>query len=254
MTCSTCGASVPPGRSRCATCGAPAGHLAATAPAAPGSRACPRCGWGGEGEGYFSRGANVAKLIGVTVLTSGVGAPIYFLLRYNHRICPRCGTSWGEHGRRSLGRVPAVRAPRDDPEFAVSRGRGLRRAPLVLYTMGALLAGVGVVEGEATQVAVGVGAGAGGWVVQRKEREARERRRQELLESLAPAVLKLAAQRGGVLTVSEVAASLGWTLPRATKVLQHMDDGMRVDSEVTDEGVIVYQFRELGHAPARLSP
>ena len=58
-------------------------------------------------------------------------------------------------------------------------------------------------------------------------------------------MLQLDADRGGRLTVSEVAAQLGWTLPRAEKVLNSLEDGYRVSSDVTDEGLIVYDFREL---------
>jgi hypothetical protein len=61
-------------------------------------------------------------------------------------------------------------------------------------------------------------------------------------------VLRLAAEQGGRLTVTEVAAHLGWPMRRAEKILQSLDDGVRVDSEVTDEGVIVYEFREIVHA------
>ena len=255
MTCSICGAPVPAGRTRCATCGTAvaARSQAPTVPAeSAGPNSCPRCRFAGTGEGYFSRGANVAKLLGVTVLTSGLGAPVYFLLRYNHRICPRCGANWGEHGRRSMVRGGASQPNHPDSVAALTGSESsLRKATFVLYTMGALLAGAGAVQGEVAPVAVGAGAGVGGYVVQQNLRRTRERRRQALLESLVPSVLQLAAQKGGRLTVSEVAAGLGWTMPRATKVLTHLDDGIRVDSEVTDEGVIVYEFRELSHALAR---
>ena len=42
------------------------------------------------------------------------------------------------------------------------------------------------------------------------------------------------------------------TLRRAEKVLQSLDDGLRVNSEVTDEGVIVYDFLELKRPMDRL--
>ncbi len=209
------------------------------------AHACPRCRYAGSGESYFARGTNVAKLLGITVLTGGFGAPVYYLLRHSHKICPRCGMNWGEQGRRSLVRAPASQAreaelvPPDRSELSLKRGT------FVLYTLAALLAGGGAVQGDVGQMAAGVGAAAGGYVMQRNLRQARERRRQMLLESLVPTVLRLAAQHGGHLTVSDVAAGLGWTLPRATKVLQHLDDGIRVDSRVTDEGMIVYEFREL---------
>ena len=53
------------------------------------------------------------------------------------------------------------------------------------------------------------------------------------------------------------ATRLGWTLPRAEKVLDSLEDGYRVCSEVTDDGLIVYEFRELLFAhpepPTRLA-
>jgi hypothetical protein len=179
------------------------------------------------------------------VLTGGIGAPVYYLLRHSHQICPRCGMNWGEEGRRSLAHaaVPQIRDVEALPEgrFELS----LKRGTFVLYTLAALLAGGGAVQGDVGKMAAGVGAGAGGYVMQRNLRQARERRRQMLLDALVPPVLRLAAQHGGRLTVSDVAAGVGWTLPRATKVLQYLDDGVRVDSQVTDEGMIVYEFREL---------
>lgn len=207
--------------------------------------ACPRCRYAGSGESYFAGGTNVAKLLGITVLTSGIGAPVYYLLRHSHQICPRCGMNWGEQGRRSLLRTAASEGREAESLPAVGTERSLKRGTFVLYTLAALLAGTGTVQGDPGRVAAGVGAGAGGYVMQRNLRQARERRRQMLLDSLVPPVLQLAAQRGGHLTVSDVAAGLGWTLPRATKVLQYLDDGIRVDSQVTDEGMIVYEFREL---------
>jgi CTP-dependent riboflavin kinase len=96
-------------------------------------------------------------------------------------------------------------------------------------------------------------AAAAGLVVRRVADRDRERRRAALLSSLQPPVLQLAARRGAQLTVTETAAELGWSLRRAEKVLQSLDDGVRVSSEVTDEGVIVYEFRELArslHPPA----
>ncbi|CAN5826880.1 hypothetical protein BH23GEM5_BH23GEM5_17000 [soil metagenome] len=210
------------------------------------THACPRCRYAGSGESYFARGTNVAKLLGVTVLTSGIGAPVYYLLRHSHQICPRCGMNWGEKGRRSsLVRAPAAQAREAELVPPGRSERSLKRGTFVLYTLAALLAGGGAVQGDVGQMAAGVGAGAGGYVMQRNLRQARERRRQMLLDSLVPPVLRLAAQHGGRLTVSDVAAGLGWTLPRATKVLQYLDDGVRVDSQVTDEGMIVFEFREL---------
>jgi hypothetical protein len=81
----------------------------------------------------------------------------------------------------------------------------------------------------------------------------RQKRREALLSALQLPVLQLAGRKRGQLTVTEVAAELGWTMRRAEKVLQSMDDGLRVTSDVTDEGVIVYNFPELTRSGGRLS-
>ena len=62
-------------------------------------------------------------------------------------------------------------------------------------------------------------------------------------------VLLLATEKGGTLTVTEVAASLNMSLSAAEEVLDRMDDGLRVRSDVTDQGIIVYEFPELRHHP-----
>ena len=62
-------------------------------------------------------------------------------------------------------------------------------------------------------------------------------------------VLLLATEKEGTLTVTEVAASLDLSLSAAEGVLDGMDDGLRVRSDVTDEGIIVYEFPELRHHP-----
>jgi hypothetical protein len=64
-----------------------------------------------------------------------------------------------------------------------------------------------------------------------------------------------AARRNGTLTVTEVATELELSIPAAEKILTGMDDGFRVLSEVTDEGILVFQFPELRHRrPGTLEP
>jgi hypothetical protein len=60
-------------------------------------------------------------------------------------------------------------------------------------------------------------------------------------------ILRLASARGGTLTVTEVAADLNISLPAAEKILTSMDDGFRVRSDISDEGVIYYGFPGLRH-------
>ena len=55
-------------------------------------------------------------------------------------------------------------------------------------------------------------------------------------------VLRLAGMRGGTLTVTEVAADMNISLPAAEKILEGMDDGFRVRSEISKEGVLYYEF------------
>ena len=119
--------------------------------------------------------------------------------------------------------------------------------------LAAILMTVGIAELEAVPALFGALAGGGAFMLHRTARAQREARRAALLSQLQLPVLKFAAERGGRLTVTEVAAHLGWTLPRAEKVLESLEDGYRVSSDVTNEGVIVYEFLELMHAPERLT-
>jgi hypothetical protein len=47
--------------------------------------------------------------------------------------------------------------------------------------------------------------------------------------------------------VTEVASDLNLSLPAAEKVLTSMEDGFRVRSEITKEGVLYYEFPEVLH-------
>lgn len=58
-------------------------------------------------------------------------------------------------------------------------------------------------------------------------------------------ILSLAEEKGGVLTVTDVARSLGVTQAEADALLSGMADGSRVWAEVTTDGMMRYEFREL---------
>lgn len=245
MPCSTCGAPIPRGRLECTTCGAsaPANGTATEVTAEP---ACGRCGYRAQGLGYFSKGSHLAVLLllGVAALPLAL---IFLAFRYGHEVCPRCGASWGKHGERARF---ALRGGGGDVRSAGSPRQSWAVLLAVLAVM--LLTG-GVLGGfEAVPLAFGAGAGVGAWLLHLSAGEERARRREGILATLARPVLRLAADRGGRLTVTEVAADLGWTLKRAERVLQSLDDGFRVSSEVTDQGIIVFEFRELMHAPRRI--
>lgn len=65
------------------------------------------------------------------------------------------------------------------------------------------------------------------------------------------AVLRLAEAEDGQLTVTEIAAKLGWSLEVAKATMMSMEDGVRVTTSFTDEGVMLYEFPELIHDPGR---
>lgn len=278
MYCSTCGAYVAADRTHCTECG-----TRVALPAAQESRpvprfgsedrrwmvdravgVCPRCMYRGEGISYFSRGVHVAGLVGATVLTMGAmgaGGVIYYLVRRDHRVCPRCGKGWGRFGERSLAPTAASGVPgapgalvRPQPRAPSARRERTRRSmSVLLWVLAVFLFIVAVAGAELVPALLGAAAGAGGWLLHRSANQAREERRAALLADLQLPVLKLAGEHGGRLTVTEVAATLGWPLRRAEKVLESLDDGLRVNSEVTDEGVIVYEFVEVMHSPRRLA-
>jgi len=213
---------------------------------------CPRCRYQGEGLTYFSRGPHLAGLVAATILTLpvalGAGGLLYYGLRRDHRVCPRCGYGWGRAGEGAV-RAEAYTGeadPRGGVIAGWAPGEGsMRAASAFLLILGLVLLVVGLTSPEAVVIGLGLVSAGGGAALLRAANRARETRRKALIASLQTPVLALAARRGGRLTVTQVAATLGWPLRRAEKVLHSLDDGWRVDSEVTDEGVIVYEFREL---------
>jgi len=278
MYCSTCGAYVAEGRTHCTECGSRAvrtdERVARREPREirPAARfgsedrrwmmernvgLCPRCSYQGEGISYFSRGRHAAGLVGATVVTMGAmgaGGVIYYLMRRDHRVCPRCGKGWGRYGELSL--APDVRRAPDRPNSRLPSARResiFRTWSVLMWVFAVLLIVGGIAGAEFAPILFGAGAGAGAWMLQRTANQAREERRTALLAEMQISALRLAQERGGRLTVTETAAALGWPLRRAEKVLVSLDDGLRVNSEVSDEGVIVYEFREVLHPPRRLA-
>ncbi len=63
------------------------------------------------------------------------------------------------------------------------------------------------------------------------------------------ALLRLAQQRGGRLTVIEAAAETGYTAEEVALVLRRLSEQGFVEIEVTDAGVMVYRFPEIAYAP-----
>ena len=283
MYCSTCGSQVAAGRTSCQTCGAAVARaphvpygvgapqsphtsgfatVRATQPGAFGETLsmCPRCGYRGDSIGYFSRGGHVAALVGLTVITGGafgVGGIAYYLLRRDHRICPRCAQGWGKHGVQSVALMSpngARMAPHEPAPPVEVRSSSRSGWSIFLFVLAAFFMFGAVAGGEAGMALFAAMLAGGGVLVQRKNRAEREKRREAIIQGLQLPVLKLAAQKGGRLTVTQVATEMGWPLPRAEKVLNSLDDGFRVMSDITDDGVIVYDFLELRAAAELKAP
>jgi hypothetical protein len=261
MYCSTCGSRVVDGRATCQVCGAAVARAAypstmqAAQPAfvaaqspmyAAQVQVCPRCGYRGLGAGYFSKGTHVAGLVisGVMFLPAAL---LYVLLRHNHRVCPACGMGWGPHGLGALTLLPGGNAavPSTDVAFAGADKGGGKGWATTLLIMAAIFVTIGLSAEAFPMIVMGAMMGAGGGLLLKKAKTTREERRDAILESLQLPVLQLAGRKGGRLTVTDVATEMGWPMMRAEKVLNSLDDGMRVMSDITDDGVIVYDFLEI---------
>ena len=84
------------------------------------------------------------------------------------------------------------------------------------------------------------------------DQKALAEREQQRQGELQQRVIDLAISRGGVLTVTDVVADLDYPVDAAEQLLRSLDDGVRVASNVTEQGVIVYEFREVVHRQSRL--
>jgi hypothetical protein len=230
---------------------------------------CPACGFRGEGIPYFRRAGNLALLAAATLFTYGVGGMVYWLLKRNDRVCPSCGLAWdrarplgqgmdmgsdllptNENGWTPVGGGSSAssRAPSGGQAGTggLPAGGGFRRfAGAALGLLGLLLVGLGIVtftpEAAIVGGVIGLSGGASfgwGW-------RAQQGRRQALLQRMQREVLRIAQMRGGTLTATEVAAEMDVSLPAAERVLLSLDDGFRVTSDVTDDGILIFDFREL---------
>ena len=77
------------------------------------------------------------------------------------------------------------------------------------------------------------------------------RRRNELrkssqdMRSFPSKIMKLALDKGGVLTVTDVVLATGLSIKKVEEELNNMVDGLRIRMEVRDSGIIVYEFPEI---------
>ena len=220
-------------------------------------RQCPRCGHRGDPIPYFQKPGHMALLVGISIPTYGIGGLIYYASRRAYRVCPGCGFGW-EHSRKpeEVGggwgppaRVPAKRRPAPPPPDAPLPPSGIGRRIFggALAVLGTVMITVGIAGSFAEPIMAGSIFGMAGSATFLWGWKSLQERRQSVIQSLNRKVLRLATERDGVLTVTDVAADLNLTLPAAEKIMIGMDDGFRVRSEISKEGVLYYEFPEVMH-------
>ncbi|MDH3205081.1 MAG: hypothetical protein OEO79_00635 [Gemmatimonadota bacterium] len=189
-------------------------------------------------------------LVGISVFTYGFGGLVYWLARRKHLICPRCGLGW-ENASRALtlaGSEAEQRAVEEQPDERLPKS-GIKRRLLGagMVVGGTLLLLAGILGAEGALAAWGSVIGGGGSLTFYWGWHELQERRKAIMQRIQRKVLRLAAAKGGTLTVTEVAADINLGLPAAEKILMSMDDGFRVRSEISNEGIIYYEFPELLH-------
>jgi predicted RNA-binding Zn-ribbon protein involved in translation (DUF1610 family) len=260
MRCTTCGEFLREHEAACPRCGAVVSQRPLMGPTGVEVRSCPRCGHLGTGVKYFQRPGHMVLLLGISVFTYGFGGLAYYFARRKRRICGECGLGWertralgpgfaghpvsaASAGTGSGGPGTAFNAAESLPR----RGVGRRVLGVAMVLLATLIVAIGFIEFELGAIAAGSVFGAAGTATVWWGLKAREDRRHAIMARLQRQVLLLATEKSGTLTVTEVAASLNMSLSAAEEVLGRMDDGLRVRSDITDEGVIVYEFPELRH-------
>lgn len=116
---------------------------------------------------------------------------------------------------------------------------------VIFALMALLFLGMGIAEAEGMAVVLSLVFGAAGAVAFASSVKARQARRASVLRRAQAQVLELAREQGGVLTATEVASRLNLSLEGAERVLLSLDDGFRIRSEVTREGLLVFEFPEI---------
>jgi hypothetical protein len=207
--------------------------------------------------GYFRRPGHVGLLVGVSVFTYGIGGLVYWMARRKHTVCPNCGLGWehasarlsppaGESSEAPTALEPVHSVGADDTPLP--RSGILRRiAGGALTGLALMLTFIGIAEGAPEAIAVAAGFGGVGSATFYWGWKALQERRKAIVAAVQRKILLLADRKGGSLTVTEVAADLNLSLPAAERVMIAMDDGFRVRSEITKEGLILYEFPELKH-------
>jgi hypothetical protein len=268
MFCWSCGSPMNRTDGSCRHCGVRVARVSPQAPSLPREseslhalRVCMGCGYRGEGVPYFRRAAHAALLAGATILTYGIGGLAYWLIKRRDRVCPSCGISWKRSRALGTAALPApgsglvpegrgeagARSRRSGEEWPSlpSAGVGRRVFGVLLALLAVLLVGVGIVEAEGAFLAVSLAFGLAGAASFAWGWKARQIRREALLRRLQGRVLHLARARGGTLTATDVASAMDLSLDGAERVLLSLDDGFRIRSDVTDDGLLVFEFPEI---------
>lgn len=257
MRCSTCGETIFDGEDRCPTCGAAVARGRRRVSISRRKvRQCPRCGHRGEAVPYFQKPGHLGLLVGLSIFTYGIGGLIYYASRRAYRVCPGCGFGW-EHSRRpddgderdTSSPVPArPRAPAPPPDAPLPpSGIGRRVFGGALAVLATVMVTAGLATSTLEAVVAGSFCGMAGSGMFLWGWKALQERRQSVIQALNRKVLRLATERRGILTVTDVAAALNLTLQAAEKIMIGMDDGFRVRSDISKEGVLYYEFPEVLH-------
>ena len=278
MYCWSCGEEMPEGTAPCRSGGKPSanalylphGPVPRPAPAeapppppplpasrppgrARGVRMCPSCGYAGDGIPYFHRAAAAVRTVGLGLVTLGFGSYLLWRWKRSSIVCPSCGASWTRASMmrglpvRSSGTLSALRLPLLAPTTRELPQGGLARrtvgVAVVLLSFGLL--GIGIIQAELQVVVLAVFAGLlGGWAFA-SGWQALQHRRACLLGSLQVGALRAAEARDGRLTATDLASDLELSLPAAERVLFSMEDRVRVRSEFTDDGILIFEFPEI---------
>lgn len=170
-----------------------------------------------------------------------------------------CGVSGRFENVATGASLPTLRLPSYIMAANQSLMRILKWAALLFLGLGAVVYAGTLLEGTdepGVTFFLMVLFGGGAWWISRSLRREDEAvsaqaEGQEVLAQLKHATIQLAMEHGGVLTVTDVATDLQVTLEDAEYVLTSLDDGVRVTSTVSEDGVIVYEFKEVIHRQAR---
>jgi hypothetical protein len=206
----------------------------------------------------------MALLAAATLFTYGVGGVVYWILKRSDRVCPSCGLSWerarplgeelrgeGSNAEARAGGSVSLTPPGNSAAPASSgaalppSGIGRRVMGTLVALVGLLMVGIGVAELEPLLLVVGGVIGLTGALTFGWGWKALQQRREALMQRMQRRVLHLARARSGRLTATDVATDLDLTLNAAERVLLSLDDGFRIRSDVTEEGILVFEFPEL---------